>query len=274
MNALSNLRSNFRLRAFLALIFVAAFFGIAVFRAEAARSSGQEIVLQTRPIDPRDIFFGHYAILSYAINAAALNDVADEALRAQVDVRDRREKGLRLSPWSRRIKLDEVYLALAKQGHFFEPVLLTQDRQKAAAAGVVLKVSATIRGGYNCGDQTPQPDVWCRRLFAKLELPTRYYADKETALALEDRMAAQRRRERALRDFNFCRDRQAEAATNPELNIPERCDGLTQPPADDSRFGVIFSVSEKGEAVIKGVQINDERRLDSLTGARLVLERS
>lgn len=40
--------------------------------------SGEEIILQTRPVDPRDIFRGDYVVLSYEIEEIDLDKVEDE----------------------------------------------------------------------------------------------------------------------------------------------------------------------------------------------------
>ena len=264
--------TQFRLRALLAFLLIGVFLLFGVFKNENARSNGTEIVLETRPIDPRDIFFGHYAILSYDIEVLAPErtySLLDDALKAEavrkLEAADNRRP---YNPYA--FDAAPLYVALEKRGAFHEPILATQDREKAKARGTAM-LEAQWRPAKHfrdCEDgRTPGIDCnWVVSL--SFDLPDRYYADKETALALENRQREAQRAVREQRRFEQCERALAEAEDGSLVN---NCEGVTAPAAAE-RFGVILSVSDAGEAVIKGVMLGDARVYDSLTGPRLTTE--
>ena len=75
-------------------------------------------------------------------------------------------------------------------------------------------------------------------------------------------------------NWEHCRDLQQ---SDPEgFEQAWRCDDIDladEPTADIPQYGVILSVSDTGEAVIKGLYLDGERVIDTLTGPRLVRAR-
>jgi hypothetical protein len=59
------IKVSFLARAAIGLAVILGGLGWMALTHETARSSGREVILQTNPVDPRDVFFGHYAILNY-----------------------------------------------------------------------------------------------------------------------------------------------------------------------------------------------------------------
>ncbi len=218
-------KPSMRVRGVMALLLMLAVFGTTLLIADHARRSGEEVLLETRPIDPRDLFFGHYAILSYGLLNGDVSDFADAALKTRIEDED----------------LDTgtiLYAALAPGEIFHDVVLVTEDLDVAAARGVPLKVETLNRAVFGG-----------RGLRVTADLPGRYYADPETALALETaaRNAARARPQTA---------GEADAAED-AVEVP--------------LFGVLLSVSSSGEAVLKGVRLGDVTYVDTLTGDRLRL---
>ncbi len=250
------------LRALIAFLLVAGFLVFSLFRAEAARTEGAEVILETRPIDPRDLFFGHFATLGYNVESAPLKPLASaETLAALAP-----EEG----DYSR---TSDAYVALAPKRRFHEVILLTVDLADAAASGVPLKVKVTVRRGTRCKEESEIDGVCPVTVSAKFDLPARYYAEKETALALQQKSRAAGERRRAAQNYQRCLERRARAQANPDAPPSPACEA---PPADDGadlRFGVILSVSDQGEAVIKGLEFDNQRVIDTLGGPRLTLVR-
>lgn len=269
----NNILVSFRWRGLLALLLIGGFLGFIVFKNEAARSGGAEIVLETRPIDPRDIFFGHYAILSYDIQRITPDrafDLMDDAFRAEAKrlFKDGGENRI----FSNEMQPAPAYVMLKKNGDFHTSDFATLDLAKAQASGAAyLKAGwSLVRHFKNCeDDQTPGDG--CEWLVAlSTDLPDRYYAGKKTALALQNlqgeagRSAAQQRR------FEDCERRRAAVAEGDPS--PQGCENVTVPAEEAEKFGVVLSISTKGEAVIKGIVYGDQKVLDSLNGPRLTNE--
>lgn len=65
-------RKQFLLLMLIPAVVIVVFFGVKLFTA----SMGEEILLKTAPVDPRDIFRGDYVRLSYEISMIDLNNVS------------------------------------------------------------------------------------------------------------------------------------------------------------------------------------------------------
>jgi len=74
---------------------------------EARLRSGQVVLLETRPVDPRDLLRGDYVILNYAISTIPNERVADRDLDTAADS-------------------TEVFVTLEKKGAFHEAVSVSR----------------------------------------------------------------------------------------------------------------------------------------------------
>ena len=234
--------------AALGLAVILAFLGWMTVRHEQARSSGVEVVLQTYPIDPRDVFFGHYAVLSYR-----------DFGTSDVPLGWPLEQGLEPG--------DTVYFALTPAGEFHQPgEAFASPEEALSQGGPVLK--AYLHTPYV--PEGEMPDVY----FARFDLPRQYFADPETALALQEDFQTATQMQGQRNNWEHCRDLQQ---SDPEgFEQAWRCDDIDladEPTADIPQYGVILSVSDTGEAVIKGLYLDGERVIDTLTGPRLVRAR-
>ena len=235
-------------RAALGLAVILALLGWMTLTHERARSSGTEVVLQTYPIDPRDVFFGHYAVLSYRdFNAGdyRLTWPAEAGLEAG----------------------DTVYFTLTRSGVFYRPGNSFATLEEAAAFGrPVLK--AELFEGYGVLDEEPEA------FHARFDLPRQYFADPETALALQDDFQTATQMQSQRDNWEHCRDlQQSDPERFEQAWMCEDFDPANEPTDDIPEYSVILSVSDTGKAVIKGLYLDGERVIDSLTGPRLVLER-
>ncbi|NCO39316.1 MAG: hypothetical protein COZ06_08615 [Armatimonadetes bacterium CG_4_10_14_3_um_filter_66_18] len=88
-------------------------------------ATGQTILLETVPVDPRSLFQGDYVALGYKISTPA-------AVGAQGTA------GLRPN--------QTVYVALRQRGKFWEAVSVSRQRPKAAAEEVVLRGTTDYSG--------------------------------------------------------------------------------------------------------------------------------
>ena len=242
------IKISFLARAAIGLAVILSGLGWMTLNHETARSSGREVILQTNPVDPRDVFFGHYAILNYREFGprdvqVALSDDPDLAVG------------------------DTVYVPLIQSGAFYTPGEVFAAREDAAATGAPI-LKAELIEGYVIRDEDDDA-LWIR-----FDLPGQYFADSETAIALQTdfqtAIAMLRRREQ----WETCRDLQRNAPA--EFEESWRCEDFDladEPTSDIPEYGVILSVSDTGDAVIKGLYLDGQRLYDSLTGPRLTLER-
>lgn len=240
---------SYLMRAGAGLMVILAILGWMTFTHERARSTGAEVTLQTYPIDPRDVFFGHYATLSYRdFNAGdiRLSWPAEQGLEAG----------------------DVVYFTLTRSGAFYRPDESFATLDEAAADGApVLKAELFPAFG---ADQEP-PEAY----YVRFDLPRQYFADPETALALQADLQRARDLQRQRDDWEQCLDFQEFVPEEFERAYNcEDIDPANEPTADIPEYGVILSVSDTGEAVIKGLYLDGDRAMDTLTGPRLVRERS
>jgi hypothetical protein len=241
------IKVSFLARAAIGLAVILLGLGWMTFNHETARSSGREVVLQTNPVDPRDVFFGHYAILNY--REFGPRDV-------QVAVSD--DPDLAVG--------DTVYVPLIQSGAFYTPGEVFAAREDAAATGAPI-LKAELIEGYVIRDEDDDA------LWVRFDLPSQYFADPETAIALQSDFqtanAMQGRRDR----WETCRNLQQTAPDQFEQSwMCEDFDLADEPTSDIPKYGVILSVSDRGDAVIKGLYLDGQRLYDSLTGPRLTLE--
>lgn len=165
---------------------------------QVRRTMGEEIVLRTRPVDPRDLMRGDYVALEYEVERVRVAD-----LPTAVD-----SKGWR--------KDDDLFLALRKD-EFGEwrAYSLTREKPTRQDGETILRATYVRAEGFGDAQKTPTEVL--------LDIGAdRYFSDKKGAKALED-MARE------------------------------------QGPLD-----VILSVGADGRAVIKGLQIDGEKRYEKL----------
>lgn len=243
------IKVSFLARAAIGLAVILLGLGWMTFNHETARSSGREVVLQTNPVDPRDVFFGHYATLRY-------RDFNDTDMRLTWPV----EQGLETG--------DVVYFSLATSGPFHQPRASFATLEEAAAEGVpLLKAELFSTRGYV--EETTEA------FFARFDLPHQYFSDPETALALQTEFQVANAMQRQRDTWEECtalHERSPE-----EFEQSWRCEDINladEPTADIPEYGVILSVSDTGEAVIKGLYLDGQRLYDSLTGPRFTLDHS
>jgi uncharacterized membrane-anchored protein len=120
------------LQALFLLIMTASFYAIDMF--------GQQIKLKTEPIDPRDIFYGDYVILQYAITTIPKNLWLDST---------EPENG------------DQVYVVLAQKGDYYEAISVSDKNPELGANEVVLKG----RYLYDFGEQEMYIEYGIERYF-------------------------------------------------------------------------------------------------------------
>jgi len=102
------------------------------FLQERALATGTVILLETRPVDPRDLLRGDYVILNYKISDVATN--------------------LFSPPLTRPLENGEtVYVALARRGEFHEVVRASLEHFDAGKDEVVLKGQG--HGWWNSAQQ-------------------------------------------------------------------------------------------------------------------------
>lgn len=87
---------------------------------------GEEVVLETRPIDPRDIFYGDYVVLHYDISEIPLDQV--HGFTTTGDMYERYA-----------INGNAVYVALIQDGDVYKAEGAYDTRKKAEANGMVIK---------------------------------------------------------------------------------------------------------------------------------------
>lgn len=240
---------SYLVRAALGLAVILALLGWMTVRHEQARSSGTEVVLQTYPLDPRDVFFGHYVRLSY---------------------RDFSAGDIRLSwPAEQGFKTgDLVYFTLSAEGDFHQPEQSFATLEEAAAQGAPV-LTAELIPAFDEDWDAPQA------FSPRFRLPRKYFADPETALALQDGYQIAWEMQQQRDQWERCLDlQQFEPEEFERASVCEDFDPANEPTDDIPEYGVILSISNTGKAVIKGLYLDGERVMDTLTGPRLVRERS
>ena len=150
------------LRSALIAVLVTGFLALTAGRQIMARNGGEELVLEAAPVDPRDILLGHYVALSYAIERLDLSALEGD---------DAFESG------------DSLFLELTPQDGAARPAAIYKSRP-AQPGGVILEGRAITAARASTEDPEGVPGSG-RFLIARFDLPRRYYADAETALALE-----------------------------------------------------------------------------------------
>lgn len=240
---------SYLVRAALGLAVILALLGWMTLSNERARSSGDEVILQTYPIDPRDVFFGHYATLRY-------RDFVPRDVQLAWPVEQGMEEG------------ESVFVTLTASGAFHKAGASFATLDEALAEGLPV-LRAELVAPYLREDESIE------FYYARFDLPHQYFADPDTAMALQDAFQTASTMQRQRDAWEECT---ALSQTSPEEFAQSwRCEDINlddEPTADIPRYGAILSVSDTGEAVIKGLYLDGERVIDSLTGSRLVLERS
>jgi uncharacterized membrane-anchored protein len=101
---------------------------------ERTLHQGELILLETRPVDPRDLLRGDYVVLNYKIGAVPLNKF-----------RPPRQSGPKAG--------EAVFVVLAKHGDFHEVEWASTEPVEAPAGMVVLKgaASSSAWGGIEFG---------------------------------------------------------------------------------------------------------------------------
>jgi len=118
--------------------------------------------------------------------------------------------------------------------------------------------------------QGDDPDVF--HLY--FDLPDQYFADPETAIALQTEFQASNTLQRARDRWESCSQIQQDTTDISDPNgLCEGFDPLREPTRTIPQHGVILSVSQAGDGVIKGLYLDGERVYDTLGGPRLVLDR-
>lgn len=195
----------------LALIAAAmtAFLGYLVISHATARANGTEIVLNVRGYDPRDIFLGHFSLITTELQ---------QLDAAMLEGEDEFESG------------DALYVVLTQNSDgVWQPVSLHRARPDTG-----LFIHGIVRSSYQVetewtdpqtGETLDQPEerIWVYSAF-NIE---RYYASRDMAQQFDQHLR--------------------------ELN-------------EDGETGVrlILSVPANGDAIIKGFEIDGERRIDRL----------
>ena len=264
-----------RLRALVALLLISGFLAFVLVGNERARSGGEEIILDTQPIDPRDIFFGNYATLSYRIERERndyelLSSPLKNKVLVDLEKRAREE--------SRGYYGEEQHgYALVKAGEPFHGVeRVVGDMDEARRSDLpFLAVSWRPSFRQDCKTDKPQQlthegRCWRGDVNLRFDLPDRYYADPETAQRLETLVRASRNFERETRRFENCEKARLEASDGVPLSSD--CEERTERPKAPPEFGIILSVDNKGEAVIKGVYLDGRKVYDTLSGPRITAD--
>ncbi len=120
---------------------------------------GTEVILQARPIDPRDLLRGDYVALSYDISSLAAGALKDKPVP---------KKGA------------TVYVKLApKADGLYQAVSLHQE--EVAVSGKEVLISARVIGGDNCGGAR---NLFCDKLQLKYGIE-RYFVPQGEGRELE-----------------------------------------------------------------------------------------
>jgi uncharacterized membrane-anchored protein len=118
-----------------------ALIALMVFDRARILHSGTEVMLKTRPVDPRDFLRGDYVVLNYDISSVDAGSLKDQPSSG---------------------KNTPVYVKLAKQPDGFHNAISVHREPVAVGAGEVL-IHGYARYGANCG---PDNRFFC----AKIEL--------------------------------------------------------------------------------------------------------
>ena len=141
MNALAQFWSRIpRLLLFaLAALIQVALIAAMVFDRTRILREGSEVMLQTRPVDPRDFLRGDYVVLTYDISSVAAGALKDQ-------------------PAAKR--RSQVYVKLApKDDGFYEAVAVSQT--PIAVSGKEVLIHGRITSGDTCGGLV---DAFCEKL--------------------------------------------------------------------------------------------------------------
>jgi len=151
------------MRAAAAAILLSAFLVVTATRHVAQRAGGEELVLDVAPVDPRDILLGHFVRLGYEAERLDLVTLGgDDAFVAG----------------------DRLYLAMRIDADGIARPVSIHRQRPPDPAGPVLEGRARTAAAAPGRAEDAGPGAG-RFLLADFGLPQRYYADAETAVALE-----------------------------------------------------------------------------------------
>jgi uncharacterized membrane-anchored protein len=127
-------------------------------RARVLRE-GSEVMLQTRPIDPRDFLRGDYVVLSYDISSVAAGALKDKPVPK---------------------KAASIYVKLAPKPDGFYQALSVHPEAVPIAGSEVL-IGGRVTSGDNCGDAR---NLFCDKLQVKYGIE-RYFVPQGEGRELE-----------------------------------------------------------------------------------------
>ena len=129
------------------------------------RAAGREVVLEVRPVDPRDLFLGHYAIINTALGRLNTADLAGDD-----DFAAGGHAG------------EDIYVALEESGGIAAPVAVYRQRPDS---GLYIrgKIRSVSRNWHDDGAPA------AHTLHARFNIE-RYFASPRRAREIEDRVAA------------------------------------------------------------------------------------
>lgn len=156
--------TTLRTRVLLLLVLSTVFLIAMAVNEQIRRSTGAEIVLRTRPVDPRDLLRGAYVALAYEVERVNLRDLPTPA-----DPTGWREG-------------DTLYMALRKDMDVWKPVALSRERPPLEAGDVLLRTKYVRREDF--ADQTAPGQNMPVDILVDIGVD-HYYADEKTALQLE-----------------------------------------------------------------------------------------
>lgn len=185
-----------------------------------ARHGGTEIVLETAPVDPRDVFFGHYAVLNYPRDDIQM----PETWKADGRTTYRIPRGARLAY---RVENERLKERIVPPADALQPG----------------ELSFRLDAGEHSSWQSP-----------RVTLPSSYFADPKTALALE-RYVQEAEREIANERRAFLEAEQERAdAAGEEFDRSAAWQRFEETAPNRSR--VILSMHDGGRFRIKGLIID------------------
>jgi hypothetical protein len=207
-----------------------------------ARNTGKEIILQVEPIDPRDMFFGHYSIISYT------GEAADPPERWKIAADEDNSGGGQVgySPPS------GAGAVMSFAGNMVR-VLSYEDTRPAELPEDAVFVPIT------------SPLHRWQRPTSFLQLPDRYYADQDTAQALDRYLAGIRRdeneRRRALMD-------EETAAAEAQGRTPDFEAVNAQLAGEQPLNFAILAYHSPDKIRLKGLIVGDREYRDNLWGGQ------
>ncbi|WZL73536.1 GDYXXLXY domain-containing protein [Clostridiaceae bacterium 35-E11] len=132
---------------------------------------GEEIVIQTKPFDPRDLFRGDYVQLDYAINEISLEKLGDEMIKLKGEEPYASFEGLRK---------EKLYVVLKKTGKLYGVDQVTLKKPKT---GIFLKAKYSYPLWE---DRSKEQNVKVKGIRVTYTLD-KYFVPENTGKALEEK---------------------------------------------------------------------------------------